>query len=106
MGRLNGRHLDAQRKLTPRAYLADPYAFGMSASRLIMPPGGDDVSQLVAAFQHHLVRRWRAQGAVSAPAVQARFRIGRTAWSQTIHGHRWAGETVLTALVWATSQPR
>lgn len=102
MARLNGRHLDARRRLRPRDYLTDPWAFGLRPATATVPDDGDDISCQIAILQHRLVRAWRASGTRSGVLCE-RFGISRQVWSLTTRGERWAGETVLAALVHAAT---
>jgi hypothetical protein len=104
MTRLSSRHLDARRSLTPRDYLADPWAYGERPSHMVMPDGGDQLSQRVALVQHELIREFRADATLAPGTVCKIFGIHRNTWSRTMNGHRWAGETVMVALVWATKR--
>lgn len=99
------RHLDSRRLLRPLDYLADPWSFGAEgAARTQVPAGGDEVSRLVAELQHRLVAAWRAGGGrPSAGALCARFEMSKQTWSRVTLGQRWAGETVLAALMIAVT---
>lgn len=97
MGRLNGRHLDAKRRLRPRDYVADPFGFGERDVDPVLPPGGDQVSARIALRQHRLVLEIRSRRLRPGRILRA-FGISRSVWSDTARGHRWAGETVLAAM--------
>ncbi|MDZ7732980.1 MAG: hypothetical protein U5R31_07550 [Acidimicrobiia bacterium] len=97
VARLNARHLDARRTLTPREYLTEPWAFGERPSAVQIPEAGDAASARVAAVQHLLVLEWRRGGTRPGNLCRA-FGFSRNIWSLTLRGHRWAGETVLAAL--------
>lgn len=101
MRALGTRHLDRQRNLEPRAYLADPHSFGRRLDVAPAEPvGGDPVSQRVALLQHSLVVAWRERGRrPTSGELCAHYGFSRQLWSRVVLGERWAGETVLAALV-------
>lgn len=100
MGRLNSRHLDARRTLTPREYFDDPFAFGERTTTPRLPADGDKISLRIAVQQHRLVLAWRGHRGMSPGEVCRRFGIHRATWSNALRGRRWAGETVLAALLY------
>jgi hypothetical protein len=101
-----GNHLDRRRTLTPRDYLADPWAFGSHHTTPATPAGGDKFSARVAWLQHHLVLAWRQAGQrPSGAALGRRFGFSRQVWSRSATGHRWMGETVMAAVLDALWPP-
>lgn len=104
MGRLNPRHLDHRRSLTPRDYADDPTLFGVVANVAFhVPSEGDEVSMWIAYLQHLLVCEWTAFGRQpSATGLCRRFHFSPQTLSKVATGQRWAGETVLSALHYAT----
>lgn len=70
----------------------------------VVPPEGDPISARIAHLQHVLVCRWRATG-ISGAAIARRWGVSRQTVSRTTLGERWAGETVLAALL-ASRAPR
>lgn len=104
--RPGGNHLDRRRALRPRDYATPGDAFGQPvAVEWSVPPGGDLVSLRVARTQHRLVVSWRGRAAqASGAAVARRYGFSRQTWSRTVLGERWAGETVLVALVETVAQ--
>lgn len=102
------RHIDTRRLLLPKDYLVDPWQFGRAhRARTHVPPDGDDVSRDIAEIQHELVFAWRAAGK-KPPAAQIcqRFDISKQTWSRVTLGERWAGETILVALLRAAAVGR
>lgn len=99
MRRIGVRHLDNRRCLLPRDYLADPWSFGQpGVVTLVLPPGGDVVSQRIALQVHRMVLAVRDRQVRSTRAC-ARFEFSREVWSEVLSGRRWPGETVLAAIV-------
>ena len=98
MRRIGPRHLDNRRNLTPRDYFEDPWTFGTANSRLVLPTAGDPVSQRIAWHTHLLVRAVRDQRLSSGSACR-RFGFSRDVWSEVVNGHRWPGETIMTAII-------
>ena len=98
-----GNQLDRQRRLTPREYALDPWKFGVDpALPFHVPTGGDEISAKVAAHQHQLVIAWRRNGARPSGAEIGRvWGFSKATVSRTMTGHRWGGQTVVTALLWA-----
>lgn len=107
MRRPGGNHLDRQRRLMPRDYLAPPEAFGLRApEQWVIPPGGDEQSMLVARTEHHLVLAWRTGPRRPSGAEMGRqFGFSRQTWSRSMLGQRWMGETLMAAIVWVMGQP-
>lgn len=93
--------LDRRRTLTPRAYADDPWRFGIDQTLgFAVPPGGDATSRHLAEIQHRLICAWRQAGCRSSGAeIGRRWRFSKQTWSRTTLGQRWAGETVLAALI-------
>ena len=93
--------IDSRRLLAPRAYFVDPYEFGERPdAELWMPPGGDEVSQLIAELVHQcVVSLRRAPTAPSGAGVARRFGFSKQTWSSVSRGHRWPAHTVLAAMV-------
>jgi hypothetical protein len=105
MGPGRGRHVDRRRRLTPRAYFADPWSFGVARdATAVTPPGGDDVSRRIAELQHRLVLSWKQTQVPRARDLCALFGISKQTFSRVVLGERWAGETVLAALISAVAQ--
>jgi len=104
MGRIHPRHLDQRRLLEPRDYAEQPESFGLSEHlKFRVPDGGDEISMRIAATQHLLVCLWnRTHRHVSAVQLEQRFGVKKQTMSLTTKGRRWAGETALAALVFAT----
>lgn len=106
MGRIHPRHLDQRRLLEPRDYASDSESFGLTEHlEFRVPSGGDAISMQIAAVQHGLVCRWNATGRTrTAALLERRFGIKKQTMSLTAKGRRWAGETVLAALIYATEK--
>lgn len=104
--RPGGNHLDRRRARRPKDYAIPSDAFGQPVTvQWSVPPGGDAVSLHVARTQHRLVVSWRQHaGHASGAAVASRYGFSRQTWSRTVLGERWAGETVLVALVETVAQ--
>jgi hypothetical protein len=102
--RVPPRHLDQRRTLTPRDYASPPDLFGVTKeARFLVPRGGDEVSMRIALEQHLLICEWEDGGRhPTAALLGRRFGINKQTLSLTARGRRWAGETVLAALVHAT----
>lgn len=99
MRRIGVRHLDNRRCLLPRDYLLEPNQFGHPGQvLLVMPAGGDLVSQRIALLVHRMAVTVRLQRIRSSQAC-ARFGFSREVWSEVMTGRRWPGETVLAAMV-------
>jgi hypothetical protein len=99
------RHLDRQRLLRPRDYAADPTLFGVDSEvSFHVPAGGDAASMHSAIEQHHLLCVWNRTRRPSAAALGRRFGISKQTISRVNRGERWAGHTVLAALLYATRQ--
>jgi hypothetical protein len=99
MRRIGVRHLDNRRSLLPYDYLADPWAFGQPGRvGVVMPEGGDVVSQRIALQVHRLAVAVRSRHIRSTEAC-ARFEFSREVWSEVLAGRRWPGETVLAAII-------
>ena len=102
MARLNARHLDQRRLLEPRDYCADPDLFGVDAAAVFrVPSDGDATSLHVAREQHLLLCAWNLRRRPSAKTLATRFGASKQTISRVSRGERWAGETVLAALVFA-----
>jgi hypothetical protein len=84
--------------------MADPWTFGSPAGVVIMPAGGDAVSQRVADHHHRLVVAIHA-GKVRTSEICQQFDFGRDLWSDVLAGRRWPGETVLVAMVETLIRP-
>lgn len=93
--------LDRRRTLTPRSYADDPWRFGIDhALGFAVPPGGDATSRDLAEVQHRLICAWRHAGCrPSGAEIGRRWQFSKQTWSRTTLGQRWAGETVLAALI-------
>lgn len=104
--RVGARHLDQRRLLTPRDYFVDPSTFGLvPGAPTHIPPGGDQVSLRIARLQHGLVCQWALAGRTpTVAALCRRFEMSKQTLSLVTLGKRWAGETVLAALVHAASE--
>lgn len=99
------RHLDRQRLLTPRDYAADPGLFGVDPEvSFHVPAGGDTASMHNAVEQHLLLCAWNQSRRPSAAALGRRFGVSKQTVSRVSRGERWAGHTVLAALLYATRQ--
>lgn len=99
------RHLDRQRLLTPRDYAAEPGLFGVDPGvSFHVPAGGDTASMHSAVEQHLLLCAWNQSRRPSAAALGRRFGISKQTISRVSRGERWAGHTVLAALLYATRQ--
>ncbi|MEN9505070.1 MAG: hypothetical protein RI958_996 [Actinomycetota bacterium] len=98
MPRIGNRHLDTRRNLKPRDYFENPWTFGVPSAQLVLPPGGDEVSQRIALQTHRLVCRLRERSVTSSRACE-RFGFSRDVWSEVCAGQRWPGETVLAAII-------
>jgi len=99
-----GNQLDRRRHgLRPCDYLSDPALFGsVRPVARVVPAGGDEPASRVAWVQHRLVVQWRqCPGRRSGAAIAREFGFSRQTWSRTTLGERWAGQTVLTALLLA-----
>jgi hypothetical protein len=105
MGRLNSRHLDARRTLSPRDYLTDPFAFGERSATPCLPIGGDEISLRIAVQQHRLVLAWRHHGGSGPGELCRLYGIHRNTWANALRGRRWAGETILAALLYGLTRP-
>jgi hypothetical protein len=103
MRRPGANHIDRRRRLRPADYATDPHRFGTDPHLdFRVPAGGDDVSMKVARVQHQLVSAWRHQpGTPSGAALARGFGCSKQTFSRTVLGHRWAGETLLAALLHA-----
>lgn len=96
------RHLDRQRLLRPRDYAADPRQFGVDPDvPFRVPTGGDRASMHSAIEQHLLLCAWNQSRRPSATALGRRFGVSKQTISRVNRGERWAGHTVLAALVYA-----
>lgn len=104
MAQLNPRHLDHRRALTPRDYATDPSLFGVVAAvEFRVPPGGDEISMRIAKLQHLLVCDWHdLRRRPPATVLCRRFGCSPQTISKVTTGQRWAGETILAALHYAT----
>lgn len=99
------RHLDRQRLLSPRDYAIVPELFGVDPEVTFhVPAGGDAVSMHSAVEQHLLLCTWNQSRRPSAAALGRRFGISKQTVSRVSRGQRWAGHTVLAALLYATRQ--
>lgn len=89
--------------LAPRDYCVDPHAFGARQDAVFhLPDGGLTVDLQLARLQHQLVFRWQRCGRQpSSRQFAARWSISPAVLSRTVRGDRWAGETVLAALITA-----
>lgn len=108
MAHLNPRHLDHRRALIPSAYALDPRLFGVVTDlEFRVPPGGDVVSMRIAQLEHLVICEWEALGRrPSAAALCRRFGFSPQTLSKVTTGQRWAGETLLAALQYATRRPQ
>lgn len=107
VSRLNPRHLDHARTLTPRDYASDPTLFGVVLDLgFLVPEGGTTVSMRIAMVQHRSVCIWAAQRKPSAAFLCRRFGFSKQTFSRVTRGERWAGETVLAALSEARTSAR
>ncbi len=100
MNRPGHNHTDRRLVASPRAYFANPSAFGtIRAGRLVMPADGNRTSQLVAAAQHRLVVEWMAWAPCGEAArLAARFEVSSSTVSRIVRGHRWAGSVGMALL--------
>jgi hypothetical protein len=100
MNRPGHNHADRRLVASPRAYFANPSAFGtIRAGRLVMPADGNRTSQLVAAAQHRLVVAWLAWAPRGEAArLAARFEVSASTVSRIVRGHRWAGSVGMALL--------
>ena len=107
MGQLNPRHLDHRRLLTPRDYAADPAMFGVAADLAFeVVAGGDEISMRIAHLEHLVVCEWEdSDRRPPASVLCRRFGFSAQTLSKATRGQRWAGETVLAALHYATRRP-
>jgi len=97
------RRLD-RRVRVPSFYATDPYGFGRDSTiRFFVPGQVDVVSARIAAVQHELVLGWRESGDPSARVLGDLFGFSKQTWSRTVLGQRFAGETLLAALVTANA---
>ncbi len=100
MNRPGHNHADRCLSASPRAYFANPSAFGtVRAGQLVMPADGNRTSQLVAAAQHRLVvarLAWAPRG--EAARLAARFNVSASTVSRIVRGHRWAGSVGMALL--------
>lgn len=101
VARLGPTHVDSRRRLVPASYLACPGDFGRRARpALVLPPGGDVVSQRIAVIQHQLVLAWNDHGRRPSGAELARiWGVSKQTVSRCTLGERWFGETVLAAFI-------
>lgn len=99
------RHLDRQRLLSPRDYAIVPELFGVDPEVTFqVPAGGDAASMHSAVEQHLLLCAWNRSRRPSATVLGRRFGISKQTVSRVSRGQRWAGHTVLAALVYAARQ--
>jgi hypothetical protein len=99
------RHLDRQRLLSPRDYAIVPELFGVDPEvSFHVPAGGDAASMHSAVEQHLLLCAWNQSRRPSAAVLGRRFRVSKQTLSRVSRGQRWAGHTVLAALLYATRQ--
>lgn len=97
-----GNHVDRRRKLLPRDYLSDPHRFGRSLDvRIVVPPGGDGLSAVIACVQHMFVWHWIevARRHPRSGEIHAVFGLSRQTWNRITLGQRWAGETGFVTLL-------
>ncbi len=94
--------LDSQLRLRPIDYTTTPARFGHAPGcHFFMPDGGDLRSLRVAAVQHVAILRWRVQRpGMSAAALARDWAVSTSTMSRTMRGERWAGQLLLTALLW------
>lgn len=107
MSRLGPRHLDARRRLLPASYLEHAHDFGRRRSaRLVLPAGGDPVSQRIALVQHQLILAWHERGRRPCAAELARtWGVSKQTISRCVLGERWLGETLLVAFLQVVAAP-
>lgn len=100
-------HVDARRRLLPRDYLTDPFAFGRDPEALqVVPDAGDARSARIARLQHRLACRWQQLDAKpSASALARDFGLSPQVVTRSLRGERWMGETVLCALFESLTVP-
>ena len=102
MARLNARHLDQRLRLLPRDYAANPSLYGVDpAVGFHVPAGGDEASLLVAREQHLLLCAWNRDRRPTVAVLAQLFGTSKQVISRVSRGERWAGGTVLAALVHA-----
>jgi hypothetical protein len=95
--RSSATHLDRRRTLRPHDYVRKA-AFGEPAAITHLPTGGDEISQRIAWVQHMLALAFR-QSKRRMDDVCLQFGFSRHVLGRTLSGERWAGETVLVALL-------
>ena len=107
VGRLGPRHLDSRRTLLPASYLEHPEAFGRRREvRIVLPVGGDRVSQQIALLQHRLILAWNERGRrPSAAELASSWCVSKQVISRCALGQRWLGETLLAAFLQAVAAP-
>ncbi len=107
MGRRGPRHLDNRRTLLPLSYFASAADFGRASDpALVLPEGGDIVSQRIAVIQHRLVLEWASNlHRPSAAQLCRTWGFSKQLLSRCTLGERWFGETLLAVFIDATSEP-
>lgn len=105
VARLGPTHVDTRRRLVPVSYLARPGDFGHHPRpELVLPPGGDTVSQRIAVLQHQLVLAWNNNGRRPSAADLARtWGVSKQTLSRCTLGERWFGETLLATFIHAAA---